>query len=522
MEDKRQPFMLFPNIQSRIWAGILSFTGIMIVIFWIAINEPARMQEFTDRSEGRSIENGATLFESNCSSCHGTRGYGTSGVAPALNNPQLFGYDFFAEIDGEIATLQDEITEAGEEAETPILDLRLEHAEAQRDRLYAQLRYDYTSVVEDLEAQLAEVNAEIQEAGYDEPERLRIDAENLNAQIDELETELETADEERAAEIETELEPLQHLTGLNNQRNLLVGRIQDLQPLVDAQNTVDEAYAEMIAQLETMIEAEGENADLRSQVDQLEQTISIQSDERDTVFDELAAGGTIVPFDPGRPERLDELKWSGGLHDLVFTTVVGGRPTSSSYWPNPMAAWSQAAGGPLRDDQIDNVTNYILNWDREFEIEDIRNIRQFAIVPSAGGGDDLATAGNTDVDPAFLEVVGNDVNEIVATIAELEGDPQVGQQLFNSTNYGCGGCHMVGGAGVGPDPTGLAIRAQGHADENPDLETAQHYIVQSIVMPNAFVVENYQPNLMPPDFGQRLNYVNMADLVAYLMSFDSE
>jgi hypothetical protein len=68
----------------------------------------------------------------------------------------------------------------------------------------------------------------------------------------------------------------------------------------------------------------------------------------------------------------------------------------------------------------------------------------------------------------------------------------------------------------------LAIRAQERADEDPELESAQHYIVQSIVLPNEHVVENFAPNLMPQDFGGRLTFVDMANLVAYLMSFDAE
>ncbi|MCI0710038.1 MAG: c-type cytochrome [Chloroflexi bacterium] len=534
MEDKKQPFMFFPSIQSRIWAGIFSFTGIMIVVFWVAINEPARMQEFTDRSEGRSIENGATIFESTCATCHGMQGYG-SGRAPALNNPQLFGYDFFEEIDAEIAAIEDEkkevIEAAGgdeEEVETPLLDLRLEKAETERLRLHDQLRYDYSGVVADLEAELAEVDALIVEASYEEPERLSIDVETFNTQLEELNSELETlqaleelseADEDRIAEIEAELEPLQSLVDLNEQRGTLVRRIQTLQPLVDAQNAVDAAYAEKIAQLEGMIEAEDATTDTQ-QLEGVELTISDEAGNRNMIFNELVTNNLIVPFQPDRLGRIEEVAWAGGLHDFVFTTIVGGRPTSASYWPEPMPAWSQTAGGPLRDDQIEGVTSYILNWDREFTIEDIRNVQKFAVVPLASGADTTAGA-DVDVDEAFLENAGTDVNEIVATIGEIEGDPQLGLSIFTNPAIGCSNCHMVGSELIAPDPTGLAIRAQEHADENPELDTAEHYIVQSIVNPGAFVVEGFQ-NVMPPDFSERLTYFDMANLVAYLMSFDAE
>ena len=76
MENK-QPFMLLPTVESRVIAGILSFTGIMILLAWVAINENARMEEFKERFEGRSIESGAILYENNCATCHGLDGLGS-------------------------------------------------------------------------------------------------------------------------------------------------------------------------------------------------------------------------------------------------------------------------------------------------------------------------------------------------------------------------------------------------------------------------------------------------------------
>src|SRR5690606_24219091 len=41
------------------------------------------------------------------------------------------------------------------------------------------------------------------------------------------------------------------------------------------------------------------------------------------------------------PSRIAQTAWPGTLNDFVHGTLVAGRPTSSSYWPQPMAAWSQ-------------------------------------------------------------------------------------------------------------------------------------------------------------------------------------
>jgi cytochrome c2 len=82
--------VIVPNFQFRILLGISSYVGIVLLVLWIAINEPARMESFKQQFLGRSIENGAVLYRSFCASCHGEDGKGQTGIAPALNNPMLF------------------------------------------------------------------------------------------------------------------------------------------------------------------------------------------------------------------------------------------------------------------------------------------------------------------------------------------------------------------------------------------------------------------------------------------------
>ena len=43
----------------------------------------------------RAIEHGAEIYDNYCSRCHGRKGFGIVGHGPALNNPQLFGHDYF-------------------------------------------------------------------------------------------------------------------------------------------------------------------------------------------------------------------------------------------------------------------------------------------------------------------------------------------------------------------------------------------------------------------------------------------
>src|SRR5262249_48613824 len=56
----------------------------------------------------RSIERGGGLFINNCATCHGSDARGTTGTAPGLNNPQLFGHDFMADLKTQAKALTEE------------------------------------------------------------------------------------------------------------------------------------------------------------------------------------------------------------------------------------------------------------------------------------------------------------------------------------------------------------------------------------------------------------------------------
>ncbi|MEO1290937.1 MAG: c-type cytochrome, partial [Chloroflexota bacterium] len=124
--------LIIESVEGRIMLGITMFVAIMILIGWVAINEPARMAEFVEQHEGRSIERGAELYAANCSSCHGNNGYGIAGRAPALNSPHFFGYNYLAEVNNEIASLQRELLDiAGTEDQIGTQEL----LERERDEL---------------------------------------------------------------------------------------------------------------------------------------------------------------------------------------------------------------------------------------------------------------------------------------------------------------------------------------------------------------------------------------------------
>jgi mono/diheme cytochrome c family protein len=61
-------------MQVKVVIGTIAFMLTMIILGFAALREPTRLQEFTDAFEGRAIENGARLFDSNCATCHGVSG----------------------------------------------------------------------------------------------------------------------------------------------------------------------------------------------------------------------------------------------------------------------------------------------------------------------------------------------------------------------------------------------------------------------------------------------------------------
>lgn len=64
---------------------------------------------------------------------------------------------------------------------------------------------------------------------------------------------------------------------------------------------------------------------------------------------------------------LKAINWNGTTADFIRNTIAAGRPQYSKYYEDEsytqhMPTWSQDYGGPLRPDQVEALTNYILNW----------------------------------------------------------------------------------------------------------------------------------------------------------------
>lgn len=174
-------------------------------------------------------------------------------------------------------------------------------------------------------------------------------------------------------------------------------------------------------------------------------------------------------------QRVKETGWAGSVHNYVVDTIRGGRLVSTrpeyigeSASGMAMPFWSQDFGGPLRNDQIEDIALFLQNFG-EMEI---------AAGPS----------------PTPIDI--NDPEALVIA----------GYELYEAK--GCIGCHQLDSIGAngqtGPTHNGMgSTAAQRINDPNyaGEATTAEEYIRESIVNPGAHLVEGYD-NVMPSYGGE--------------------
>jgi mono/diheme cytochrome c family protein len=196
--------------------------------------------------------------------------------------------------------------------------------------------------------------------------------------------------------------------------------------------------------------------------------------------------------------RLAAIGWTGSTEDYVRDVIAAGRPVPSAgtAFPQRMPTWSQRFGGPLRDDQVDSLVSFIMNWE-----------------------DRALAAGQAAPPPVVEHAVGTDISQSLPA-----GDPARGQQLAEG-GLGCTGCHVLAAVGPAWLPSGaqpgIGERAgtrYSQDDYTGQAVSADEYLIESVVQTNAFVVSGFQPGIMPQNYGDRLAAQDLADLVAYMSS----
>jgi mono/diheme cytochrome c family protein len=214
-------------------------------------------------------------------------------------------------------------------------------------------------------------------------------------------------------------------------------------------------------------------------------------------------------------ERLSEVGFAGTLEDYVKLTIAAGRPSNAhGQWLQVMPTWSSRYGGPLRDDQVQQATDFVMNWESTAILQTPEEdpFIPFANIPVSGT---VAVSGtvNTPGAPAEGAATEGDTAPIAARPPE---------QLFRNLpdGVGCEACHNLTEV-ENASTRGLIGPNLGNLHENaPNRvpgEDAATYVHTSIVTPDAHVVASYPAGVMPKDFANRMTPEELDALVAWLL-----
>lgn len=199
----------------------------------------------------------------------------------------------------------------------------------------------------------------------------------------------------------------------------------------------------------------------------------------------VASGCGTTDADPQRGRELFRVK-CGVCHALAQAGATG------AVGPNLDHAFAAARAEGNDSDTIEGVVKAQVEYPR----------------PSNG---------NTAVSMPADIVTGQDLDDVAAYVGEWAGVPGAappkvpggpGAQVFASN--GCGNCHTFAAAESG-GVTGPNL------DESLAADDDAASIEEMIVEPNAEIVKGYQPNVMPPNFGEVLSPKELEDLVQYLI-----
>ena len=199
-------------------------------------------------------------------------------------------------------------------------------------------------------------------------------------------------------------------------------------------------------------------------------------------------------------KRMKEVGWSGSLEDYIVSTVSSGRLASTrpqlyaGRGGSPaMPAFSDQFGGPLRVDQIRSIAAFVVNWQET--------------APDRGTPAPMAGP-----------PVGIDI-----TVELPEGVPSNGEAL--ATTKGCAVCHINTPTGPAWKPTadipGIGTRAEQRPtgpDYTGEAQSPEQYLLESVVIPDAYIVPGFSPGIMPKNYGDTLTAQEAADLIAYMLT----
>ena len=231
-------------------------------------------------------------------------------------------------------------------------------------------------------------------------------------------------------------------------------------------------------------------------------------------------------------QRIKDVEWAGTLENYVKLTIAAGRPNlangSHYQWAVIMPTWGNTFGGPLRGDQVEALTAYVMNWEesavQQTAEEDPWKFFQSTL--SKALPYDESEAGyqeKLDLALSAAKAAGVAEYELDGVIYEIDVTAgRTPQEIW--VQAACSGCHNINenqtadniGA-PGPYQNNLYERA----GERVEGQSAEEYVKNSIVNPGDYLVEGYQA-LMPTGLGDTMTEAELDALVAWLLDPNRE
>jgi len=185
-----------------------------------------------------------------------------------------------------------------------------------------------------------------------------------------------------------------------------------------------------------------------------------------------------------------------GIAAIFLQFFMPGRPQPASQPPEP-----RLQVNPSEDIQSLRATASAQldssGWvNRDAGIAHIPIERAMQIIAQAGEGAAMTTTGGTPQPAASPE--------------------EAGQRVFEQ--LGCSGCHTDTSTNVAPTLHGL-FGEQVTLASGETVTADEDYLRQSIIQPEAQIVEGYQPIM--PSFEGRLSDSQLSDLIAYIQSLST-
>ncbi len=163
-----------------------------------------------------------------------------------------------------------------------------------------------------------------------------------------------------------------------------------------------------------------------------------------------------------------------------------------------MPTWGVNYGGPLRNDQVQAVTAFVMNWEAD------------------------ALTQTPDEDPwqPFQNAKTTTITGTVtaAPAGAVEGQVRAPEELF--ITMGCQGCHNLEQDQTESNRGAIAPNLGNLNEEAPNMVAGQDaltYVINSITHPNDFIVPGYVAGIMPQNFPDRMSTEEIEGMAQWLL-----